>query len=280
MARRWTHGAASAAGRRGPCFSAGAFPMALVVIALLLVVAAPAAFATSGKAGLVRGVVVTGPMPPVDRGSGPSWSPVKAVVKVFRHGQERAFRTLRTGDDGVFSVRLPAGTWRFSAAPAGPSTLPIPHDAVAKVRPGKTSRVRLWLDTGLQFPDAKDAGQSVEATATPPGTHRYDQGVVGATRRGPIVPVVRPGEPSDEPCDATLVFYRPDGRLVATVQSTAQDGFSASLPAGTYIVDARSTLSSFDRGGPFTLEVPRDQWLGLGVWFDTGIRFGGLPTAR
>ena len=94
------------------------------------------------------------------------------------------------------------------------------------------------------------------------------------------MPAVRPGEPSDAPCDATLTFYRPDGRLVARVTSTAKDGFLAPLPAGTYVVDARSTVSSFDRGGPFTLKVPRAQWLSLTVLFDTGIRFADPLLAR
>jgi len=240
--------------------------------ALLVATVAPAAQAGS-KTGLVRGLVVLGPLTTGDRGAQLSWPPAEAVVRVFRHGHDQPARTLRTGDDGRFAVRLPAGTWRFTAEPAGPSTLPIPHDVTTRVRAGHTRHVRIWLDTGLQIPDAKDIGQSVEATATPPGAHEYAQGVVGTTRRGPIVSFVRPNEPSDESCDATLIFYRPDGRLVARVPSTKQDGFLVSLPAGTCVVEARSTLSSFDRGGPFTLKVPRGRWLGLGIWFDTGIRF-------
>ena len=149
---------------------------------LLVGLGASAATASAHTAtGLVRGVVVLGPLTTGDRGAQLSWPPQKAVVKIFRHGRDKAVRTLRTGADGLFSVRLPAGTYRFAAELPGPSTLPIPHDAVTRVKPGKTSRVRLWLDTGLQFPDAKDSGQSVEATTTPPGTHKYGQGVVGTT---------------------------------------------------------------------------------------------------
>ena len=264
--------------RRLPA-AAAALLVVLVAAAVLAAAAAPAVQA-GGKTGLVRGVVVTGPMTPVDPGAGPAWPRTKAVVRIFRHGGDQAVRTLRTGADGVFCVRLPAGTWRFAPAPAGPSTLPIPHDAIVHLRAGTTKKVRLWLDTGLQFPSAGDAGQTVEATATPGGRHEFRQGVLGTTRRGPIVPTVRPGEPSDAPCDATLVFYRPDGTLVATVHSTKEAGFEVSLPAGPYIVDPHSTLSSFDRAGPFTLKVPAAQWLGLSVWFDTGIRFGGAAAAR
>jgi hypothetical protein len=200
---------------------------------------------------------------------------VKAVVRIFRHGRDEAVRTLRTGADGRFAVRLKAGTYRLTAEPAGPSTLPIPHDVTTRVRAGQTRQVRLWLDTGLQLPDASDAGQSVEATRTPPGQGPRTQGVVGVTRRGPIVPFVKPDEPSDEACGATLTFYREDGRRVARITSAEEAGFLRALPAGTYVVSAVSAVSTFDRAGPFMIKVPREQWLSLTVWFDTGIRFVG-----
>ncbi len=278
MGSRQTHGGARQTATPRHRSAAAALLTALVAATLLLALPVPAVQAKS-RTGLVRGVVVMGPMTPVDPGAGPAWPPAAAVVRIFRHGGDRAVRTLRTGSDGVFSVRLPAGTWRFAPEPAGPSTLPIPHDTVTTVRAGTARKVRLWLDTGLQFPSAADTGQTVEATATPGGRHEFAQGVRGTTRRGPIVPTVRPGEPSDAPCDATLVFYRPDGVVVATVHSSKEAGFEVSLPAGPYIVDPRSTISGFDRGGPFTLKVPRAQWLGLLVWFDTGIRFGGAAAA-
>jgi hypothetical protein len=248
----------------------------LLVEALWLATAAPAAHASAGaRTGLVHGVVVLGPQASGEHGTQLSWPPVEAVVKVFRHGRDDALRTLRTGDDGRFTVRLKAGTYRFTAELPGPSIMPIAHDVVARVRPGHTNGVRLWLDTGLEFPEAKDAGQIVTPAETPAGHHRYRQGVLGTTRRGPIVPTVRPEEPSDEPCGATLMFYRPNGRVVARIASTKQDGFLASLPAATYVVTAASAVSTFDRGGPFTLRVPKGQWLSLTVMFDTGIRFVG-----
>jgi hypothetical protein len=250
-----------------------ALVLAVFAAALLVSAAASAAQAAPKTKGLVRGVVVLGPLTTGDRGAQLSWPPVKAVVKIFRHGQTVPFRTLRTGDDGRFSVRLTSGTYRFTAELPGPSTMPIPHDVTTRVRAGRTRNIRLWLDTGLSFPDAKDVGHTVTPVEPPDGSHTYPQGVLGSTRRGPIVPVVRPEEPSDAPCDATLLFYRPDGRLVARVASTKQDGFIVSLPAATYVVSASSALSTFDRGGPFTLKVPRGRWLSLTVMFDTGIRF-------
>ena len=278
-----TSRSAGCAARRGR--SAGTRRTALRVVvaaalllggAALLVTVAPVAHASAGaKTGLVRGLVVLGPLASGEHGTQLSWPPVEAVVRVFRHGRDDALRTLRTGDDGRFTVRLKAGTYRFTAELPVPSIMPIAHDAFIKVRPGHTNGIRLWLDTGLEFPDAKDAGQIVTPAETPAGHHRYRQGVLGTTRRGPIVPTVRPGEPSDEPCGATLVFYRPNGRVVARIASTEQDGFLVSLPAATYVVTAASAVSTFDRGGPFTLRVPKGQWLSLTVMFDTGIRFAG-----
>jgi hypothetical protein len=254
--------------------------LALVAaVALLALGGAPQALAAQPKTGLVRGVVVLGPFVPVSRGSAPAWPPEKAVVKIFRHGRTEALRTLRTGADGLFAVRLPAGSYRFTAEPAGPSTLPVPHDVRLRLRAGQSRHVRLWLDTGVRFPDATESGQTVGATDPPGGDQKYRQGVLGTTRRGPIVPTVRPGEPSDEPCDATLAFYRLDGRVAARPQSTKEAGFSVALPAATYIVDAGSAVSGFDRAGPFTLHVPKGQWQSLTVNFDTGIRFIGTSTS-
>jgi hypothetical protein len=251
----------------------------LAAIALLTLCGAPQALAAGPQTGLVRGVVVLGPFLPVSRGSSPAWPPTKAVVKIFRHGLDRPYRTLRTDADGLFSARLPAGAYRLTPEPIGVTTLPIPHSTVTRVAAGKTRRVRLWLDTGVQFPEAKDAGQTVVPAEPPEGEHAYRQGVLGTTRRGPIVPSVRPGEPGDAPCDATLAFSRRDGRLVARVPSTKQDGFLVALPAGVCIVDAQSAESTFDLAGPFTLRIPKRQWLSLAVLFDTGIRFVGRETS-
>jgi hypothetical protein len=266
-------------GRRAHGPSTGQVLVLVAALALLVLGGAPQALAAQAKTGLVRGVVVLGPFVPVSRGSAPAWPTEKAVVRVFRHGRTEAVRTLRTGADGLFSVRLPAGSYRFTAEPAGPSTLPTPHDVSLRLRAGQSRHVRLWLDTGVRFPDATDSGQTVAKTDPPSGDQKHPQGVLGTTRRGPIVPTVRPGEPSDEPCDATLTFYRLDGRVTARVQSTKEAGFVIALPAATYIVAAGNAVSAIDRAGPFTLRVPQRQWLSLTVNFDTGIRFTGTSAS-
>ena len=238
--------------------------------------AALAEGAQAGRPGHVRGVVVLGPLLPVDRGAAVAWPAQEAVVRVYLRSGSAPVRTMRTGADGRFSVRLAPGRYRFSAEPAGVSTLPIPHDVTVNVRSGVTARVRLWLDTGLRFPEA----ENVKPGQAPGGEQQYRQGLMGTTRRGPIVPIARPEEPSDEPCAAELVVYHLNGVRAAVLHSTAADGFAVSLPAGRYIVEPHSTLSTFDRAGPFSVRLPRREWQQLTIVFDTGIRFGGAPAAR
>ena len=146
-----------------------------------------------------------------------------------------------------------------------------PHDVTVKVVGGGTSHVRLWLDTGVRFPEA----ENVKPGQDPGGEQKYRQGLEGTTRRGPIVPVARPEEPSDEPCAADLVVYHLNGVRAATVHSTAADGFPRLAATRRCIVEPHSTLSTFDRAGPFSIRLPRREWLQLTIVFDTGIRFAG-----
>ena len=253
--------------------------LAAILIAALAVVLvgviASAPVAQAGGRGLVTGVVVMGPMLPIDPGASVEWPAQKAVVRAYVRGTDTLVRTLHSGADGRFSVRLDPGRYRFRAEPAGVSTLPIPHNVSVKVVTGQTARIRLWLDTGLRFP----AAENVKPGEAPGGQQKYPQGLVGTTRRGPIAPVSRPGEPNDQPCAATLTLYRYDGSQVATVASTAAHGFAVSLPAGRYIVEPHSALSPMDRAGPFSIRVPAREWLSLTILFDTGIRFAGSAPA-
>lgn len=258
--------------RRGRAPALGA---ALVVIALLSAAVLAAGALVAGAAtsrhsasATVTGLVVIGPMLPIDPGASVSWPPEKAVVWVSRPGASTVLRTLHTGADGRFTVSLAPGRYRFSAQPAGVSTMPICHAVTLRLRGHEQAHVRLWLDTGVRFPDA----QNVTPGTPPGGDQRYPQGLEGTTRRGPITPVAKPGEPNDEACAATLYVYHPNGVPAAVVYSTAADGFTVALPAGPYVVDPHSGVSSSDRGAPFSIRVPRREWLSLTVSFDTGIR--------
>ena len=249
--------------------------LVVVLITAFLGLTAAAEAGRSHERGTVTGVVVYGPFVPTDRAAGVAWPPEEAVVWAYLGDATEPVRTLFTGSDGRFTVRLKPGRYRFSAQPAGVSILPICHDVTVKVTAGRATFIRLWLDSGLRFPDA----ENVKPGETPGGHQKYRQGLEGTTRRGPIVPVARPEEPSDEPCAATLTVYRFNGKRGALVHSTEADGFAVSLPAGRYIVDPRSAVSDFDRAGPFSIRVPRREWLSLTIVFDTGIRFAGAAQA-
>jgi hypothetical protein len=240
-----------------------------VITAVFVVFApdAPHAAQQQAASGTVAGLVVQGPMTPVDPGAGVAWPTVEAVVRVSKREGSTTVRTVRTGSDGSFSVILRPGIYRLIAHPAGISTLPIPHAVTLRVRAGRVTRVRLWLDTGLRFPIAAH----VKRGTAPGGEQRYPQGIEGRTVRGPLSPVAKPNEPNSAPCPATLVVYRYDGHLMATVHSTAQSGFTASLKPGRYVIDPHSA-SPREAAAPFTIRVPRHRWLSLVVSFDTGIR--------
>jgi len=103
----------------------------------------------------------------------------------------------------------------------------------------------------------------------------FHQGIVGTTRRGPINPVARPGEPNDAPCAATVRVYRPNGALAAVVHSSAESGFFVDLRTGRYVVEPLiEGAGSVDRAAPFSIRIARRTWSSVPIVFDTGIRFG------
>src|SRR5450756_281501 len=74
----------------------------LLVSAVIVAIAAStaAAIAAAGshpQTGTVTGIVVYGPMLPVDPGAGVSWPPQKAVVSVFKPGETAPLLRHRTG---------------------------------------------------------------------------------------------------------------------------------------------------------------------------------------
>ena len=241
-----------------------------VIVAIAASITAAIAAGSHPRAGAVNGIVVWGPMLPVDPGAGVSWPPQEAVVSVFKPGETAPLLTRRTGANGRFAIHLAPGRYRLSARPAGVSTLPICHDVTITIAAGDARRVRLWLDTGVRFAPASGVKPADEPGGVPLHFH---QGIVGSTRRGPIAPVVQPGQPNDAPCAAKLRVYRPNGALAAVVHSSAEGGFSVDLPAGRYIVDPRSMgATSFDRAAPFSMRIARGAWRSVTVLFDTGIR--------
>ncbi|MGB3903843.1 MAG: hypothetical protein WBB22_02885 [Anaerolineae bacterium] len=95
---------------------------------------------------------------------------------------------------------------------------------------------------------------------------------------GPLVPVVREGEPEPTPAPEVyasrqIVIYAQDGRTEITrVQIDAKGNYRVTLPVGTYVVDINRI--GIDRGIdlPKTVEIVSGGVTRLDVEIDTGIR--------
>jgi hypothetical protein len=95
---------------------------------------------------------------------------------------------------------------------------------------------------------------------------------------GPLVPVVREGEPESTPAPEVyalrkIVIYKTNGKTeVARVDIDAQGNYEIELPFGTYIVDINRIGIDHAAGLPGKVLVHADQVTVLDVDMDTGIR--------
>ena len=95
---------------------------------------------------------------------------------------------------------------------------------------------------------------------------------------GPLVPVVREGEPEPTPAPKVyaarqIVVYAEDGRTEAVRAQIGPDGdYQAALPAGTYVIDINRIGIDHADGLPKTVEIVDSQVTHLDVDIDTGIR--------
>ena len=95
---------------------------------------------------------------------------------------------------------------------------------------------------------------------------------------GPLVPVLREGEPEPTPAPEVyaarkIVIFAQDGRTEITrVQIDPNGDYQVTLAAGTYVVDINRV--GIDRGIhlPKTVEIVSQQVTRLDVEIDTGIR--------
>jgi hypothetical protein len=242
------------------------------VVALIAGVTAAAlsAAGTTPSAGTVRGVVVYGPLLPIDPGSRISWTTEKADVFVYGPDASAPLRTVHTGSDGRFAITLGPGRYRLSAQPSGISTMPVSHDVTLTVTAGGTAHARILLDSGVRFP-ANPTARPARVPSGGPWPHH--QGLVGQTRIGPVSPLTRPGQVNDKPYAAVLQVLHLDGGLLATVHSTTQHGFAVALPAGTYIVQPLGGGPVYPRAAaPFSISVAPGAWQAVRVVYDSGIR--------
>jgi hypothetical protein len=95
---------------------------------------------------------------------------------------------------------------------------------------------------------------------------------------GPLVPVVREGEPEPSPgpevyASRQIVIYASDGRTeVARVQIDGQGNYRVTLAVGTYVVDINHAGIDTAKDLPKTVEIVAGQTTRLDVEIDTGIR--------
>ena len=123
---------------------------ALAAIAVLTTGVAIACGGASGPTGLLEGKVTLGPITPVEEVSGPpNTRPYAAIVEVQTQDGD-AVATVEAGDDGRFSLRLAAGSYRL--IPRSPMGQPFPHAAPidATVWAGKTTTVAIAYDSGIR----------------------------------------------------------------------------------------------------------------------------------
>jgi hypothetical protein len=116
---------------------------ATVVVLLAPVFAASASVPASG----LRGLAVLYPARPICPDDDPCTRPAAHVVLAFWRNR-MVVRRVRTGTDGTYRVRLPAGSYRVSA-PAYRIGSGVTPKSV-RVPAGRIARVKLTIDTGIQ----------------------------------------------------------------------------------------------------------------------------------
>ena len=100
----------------------------------------------------------------------------------------------------------------------------------------------------------------------------------GQVSIGPLVPVVREGEP--EPTAAPevyaarkVVIYESDGREeLVRVEIDATGAYNVTLPVGTYVVDINRAGTDSANGLPRQIELRAGESVLLDIEIDTGIR--------
>jgi len=123
---------------------------AFTVVAVVTAGLAAACGGASAPTGLLAGTVTLGPITPVEQiGGGPNTRPYAATVDVETPDGD-VVKTLESGDDGAFSVRLAAGSYRL--VPRSPDDQPLPLAAPldATVVAGKTTTVEIAYDSGIR----------------------------------------------------------------------------------------------------------------------------------
>lgn len=95
---------------------------------------------------------------------------------------------------------------------------------------------------------------------------------------GPLVPVLREGEPDPTPAPEVyaarqIVIYKSDGKTeVARAEIDSHGNYEVSLPVGIYVVDINREGIDHAAGLPQEVEIKEGEVTVLDVDIDTGIR--------
>jgi hypothetical protein len=130
----------------------GSWQVAVTLTAVTLAAAGfvAACGAVGGPTGLLQGKVTLGPISPVEQvGGPPNTRPYSATIAVQTTGGATV-DTVVSGQDGVFAVRLPAGSYRL--VPRTPEGRPLPRAAPldATVVADATTTITIAYDTGIR----------------------------------------------------------------------------------------------------------------------------------
>jgi hypothetical protein len=120
---------------------------AVTIVATALLAACGAANASTG---LLDGKVTLGPVSPVEQVGGPPNTRLYAAsIDVETPGGE-VVAVVKSGKDGIFSVRLKAGSYRL--VPRTPEGRPFPRAASlnATVPADRTTKVTVAYDSGIR----------------------------------------------------------------------------------------------------------------------------------
>jgi hypothetical protein len=110
------------------------------------------------------------------------------------------------------------------------------------------------------------------------GAHRPTGTLRGHVTIGPLVPVMREGEPTPTPNPAVfeerkVVVHPMDGRIGVIEVDIRPDGtYQVQLAAGTYIIDINHLGIDSAAGLPAEIEVLPGETTVLDIDIDTGIR--------
>ena len=125
----------------------------VAMVAVVAVVAAgivTACGGASGPTGLLEGKVTLGPISPVEHvGGQPNTRPYATTIDIETAGGD-VVASVASGRNGVFAVRLQAGSYRL--VPHSPEGRPFPRAAPlrATVVADKTTKVTIAYDSGIR----------------------------------------------------------------------------------------------------------------------------------